>query len=163
MDFAVLQEPQQDALHARTHLAQLVEEQRAAVGELQLPELVAMRAGEAAFHVPEQLRLEQRLGDAGAVHRHVFASAPLRMRVDVAGDDVLADAALAGDQHLGIAEGHARGVGEQLFHLLAGRDEFRFGLVSGRACERNRCHRLGPSCGHAKVRVTNAFRLVLKP
>ena len=141
MDFAVLQEAQQDALHARAHLPELVEEQGAAVGELQLAQLVAVGAGEAALHVPEQLRLEQRLGDAGAVHRHIFTSSSRRVGVDMPGDDVLAHAAFAGNQHLGVAAGDAGRVSEQLFYLLAGRDGLGFALVPVHHWIRDRCHR----------------------
>ena len=40
------------------------------VGDLELAGLVAIGAGEAALHVAEQLRFEQRFGQAGAVDRH---------------------------------------------------------------------------------------------
>ena len=69
LHLAVLEEPQQQRLHAQAHLADFVEEQRAAVRQLQLAELVAVGAGEAALHVAEQLRFEQRLGQARAVDR----------------------------------------------------------------------------------------------
>ena len=75
LDLAVLEEAQQQRLHAQAHLADFVEEQRAAVGQLQLAGLVAVGAGEAALDVAEQLRLEQRLGEAGAVDRDERAAA----------------------------------------------------------------------------------------
>src|SRR5262245_25536673 len=68
MDFSVFEEPQEERLHAQAHLPHLVEKQRAAMCELGLTALVAERAREAALHVAEQLRLEQRLGEARAVH-----------------------------------------------------------------------------------------------
>ena len=49
---------------AGRHLADLVEEQGAAVGLLEEARLVGDRARERAAHVAEQLRLQQRLGDA---------------------------------------------------------------------------------------------------
>ena len=64
---ALLQDAQQLALHAGRHLADLVEEQRAAVGDLEQAARVALGAGEGAAHVAEQRRFEQRLGDGGAV------------------------------------------------------------------------------------------------
>ena len=70
LDLAVLEKPQQERLHAQAHLADFVEEQRAAMRELELAALVAVGAGEAALDVSEELRLEQRLGQAGAVHGH---------------------------------------------------------------------------------------------
>ena len=70
LQLAGLEEAQQQALHAQRHLADFVEEQRAAVGHFELALLVAIGAGEAALHVAEELRLEQRLGQAGAVDGH---------------------------------------------------------------------------------------------
>ncbi len=70
LDLAVLEKPQQQRLHAQAHLADLVEKQRAAMRELELAALVAVGAGEAALDVSEELRLEERFGDAGEVHRH---------------------------------------------------------------------------------------------
>src|SRR5205814_2092406 len=68
LDLALLQDAEQLALQRQRHIADLVEEERAAAGELEatLPRL--RRAGEGAFHMPEQLRLEQVLRDRGAVH-----------------------------------------------------------------------------------------------
>ena len=53
----------------RRHLADLVEEERAAVGLLEEALLVAQRAGEGAALVAEQLALEQVLGQRAAVDR----------------------------------------------------------------------------------------------
>ncbi len=76
LDLTVLEEAQQERLHAQAHLADFVEEQRAPVRLLQLADLVAIRAGEAALHVTEQLRFEQGLGQAGAVDGDVRPLAP---------------------------------------------------------------------------------------
>ena len=53
LDFAGLEEPQQQRLHAQAHLADFVEEQRAACASCELSRLVAIGAGEAALDVPE--------------------------------------------------------------------------------------------------------------
>ena len=74
---------------------------------LQLADLVAIGAGEAALHVAEQLRFEQRLGQAGAVDRDERPAARGDSAWSVAGDEILADAALAGDEDLGVADGGA--------------------------------------------------------
>ena len=58
---------EQQALHARGRLADLVHEHRAAIRQLEDARAIAIRAGEAAAHVTEQLGLEQRLGQRGAV------------------------------------------------------------------------------------------------
>ena len=55
------------ACSGERHLADLVEEERAAVGQLERALRVARRAGERAALVAEQLALEQRLGEGGAV------------------------------------------------------------------------------------------------
>ena len=56
LNLAGLEEPQQQRLHAQAHLADFVHEDRAAVGRFEPASLVAMRVGEAALHVAEQLR-----------------------------------------------------------------------------------------------------------
>ena len=66
-DDPLLERAQQLHLQRERHLADLVEEQRAAVGRLELALLVGDRAGEGALHVAEQLALEQVLGDGAAV------------------------------------------------------------------------------------------------
>src|SRR2546422_11195418 len=68
--------------------------------------LAAGRASERALLVAEQLRLEQRLGQRRAVHRDERAATPRRAPVDGAGDELLARAALALDEHGGGAVRH---------------------------------------------------------
>ena len=67
LQLAGLEESQQQPLHPKCLLVHFVQEDRAHVGGLELAGFVAIRPGEAALHVPEQLRLEQRLGQPGAV------------------------------------------------------------------------------------------------
>ena len=59
LDLAGLEEAEQQGLHPQRHLADFVEEDGAAVGHLQQARPVAMRVGEAALHVAEQLGFEQ--------------------------------------------------------------------------------------------------------
>ena len=91
--------------------------------ELELAALVAVGAGEAAFDVAEELRLEERFGDAGAVHRHERRQPAAGVAMDVSRDHVFAHPALAGDQDLGRALRRPRGHGEQFRHGRAGDDE----------------------------------------
>src|SRR5690606_38930040 len=79
--------------------------------------------GKRAAGRAEELGLEQRLGDRGAVLDHERAAAPRRVAVDGAGAQLLADAALAGDEH-GVADA-ARAVElrEHLEHVLRAPDE----------------------------------------
>ena len=60
IDLALLQDAQQLGLQRRRQLADLVEEQRAAVGLLERPTLPLGGAGERAALVAEELALEQR-------------------------------------------------------------------------------------------------------
>ena len=74
---------------------------------------VALRAREAAAHVPEQLRLEQRLRHAGAIDRDERAWSAGWLPVDQMRHDFLADAALSSDQDFGVG---ARCVPDVLEH-----------------------------------------------
>ena len=60
LDLAGLEEAEQQGLHPQRHLADFVEEDGAAVGDLQQARPVAVRVGEAALDVAEQLGFEQR-------------------------------------------------------------------------------------------------------
>src|SRR5213079_3622399 len=78
----VLEDAQDLGLELERHVADLVEEQRAAVGELELAFLLLGRAGERALLVAEQLALEQTLRDGGAVDRDVRLARAWRQRMD---------------------------------------------------------------------------------
>ena len=97
-DDLLLDRPQELDLHGRRRLADLVEEERAAVGLLEEAALLAHRAGEGAALVAEELGLEQRLRQRAAVDRDELAVLADRGEVDRAGDQLLARAALARQQ-----------------------------------------------------------------
>ncbi len=80
-------------------VADLVEEQRAAVGVFDLPLRLLRRAGERAALVAEQLALEQVLGDRRAVERDELLVLARRQVVQAAREQLLAGAALAEQQH----------------------------------------------------------------
>src|SRR6185436_13591726 len=82
-----------------------VEEDRAAVGDLEEPETIAVGAREAAFDVAEERRLEERVRDAAAVDRDQRGPRPAAPLMNDSRDDFLADAALAGDQDLRVGSG----------------------------------------------------------
>ena len=84
------------------HVADFVEEDRAAVGLLELADLLLGRAGERALLVAEQLRLDQLLGNRGAVDLHEPLAAAQAVAVDRARDQLLAGAALAEQQDGGV-------------------------------------------------------------
>jgi hypothetical protein len=63
----LLQDAQEFGLRGEAHLADLVEEQHPACGQLDLTGLRLIRAGEGAALVPEELGFQQLLGERGAV------------------------------------------------------------------------------------------------
>ena len=126
LNLTVLQEPQQQGLHAQAHLTDFVEEQRAVVRELDLPLLVAVGAGEAALHVSEQFGLEEGFGQPGAVHRHERGRLAGRLVVNESRNHVLAHAALAGNEYLRGALCGPLGNREQFGHGTAGDDGRRY-------------------------------------
>ena len=68
-EFALLQDAQDFALERQRHVADFVEEKRAAVALLEAADARAGRAGERAFLVAEEFALEQLLGNGRAVDR----------------------------------------------------------------------------------------------
>src|SRR5439155_515742 len=67
LHFLVLQDAEQLRLHGRRRLADLVEEDGALARLLEEPAAVALGAGEGPAQVAEELALEERLGEGGAV------------------------------------------------------------------------------------------------
>src|SRR5216117_265801 len=77
----------------------LVQEQRAAVGQLEAAQPPLGGAGERPALVAEQLALDQRLGDRRTVDGDERPVAPVGKVVDRARDQLLAGATLAIDEH----------------------------------------------------------------
>src|SRR2546427_8595380 len=67
--------------------------------------LVAHGTGERSLAMPEHLRLQQPLGQGGAVHRHERSARATAVVVDELGDQLLATAALPGDEHRRVGRG----------------------------------------------------------
>ncbi len=64
---AVFEDAQQLGLHRQRHVADLVEKQRAFVGDFEQPLALGVGAGEGALDVSEQFAFEERLRQSGAV------------------------------------------------------------------------------------------------
>ena len=94
----LLQESQQLGLQARRHLADFVEEQRAALGHLDAPRLIADGAGEGALGVAEELAGQKLLGEGGAVDRYEGALAPRAFQVHRPREHALPGSVLAAEQ-----------------------------------------------------------------
>src|ERR671916_3197625 len=89
-DLARLQEPEQLDLDALVQLAHLVQEERAAVGDLEEPLAMRVGAGERPLAVAEQLALDEVLGQGAAVDRDERVRGAAALVVEVAGDQLLA-------------------------------------------------------------------------
>ena len=102
-----LEDLQQLDLEVRAHLPDLVEEEASPIGELEQPLLADPRVGEGPLLVAEELGLEQLARNRRAVDLEEGPVGERAHVVDVAGDHLLARAALALDQHARrVAHGH---------------------------------------------------------
>src|SRR5262245_7322526 len=127
IDLAILQGAQQLDLRVEWQLAHLVEEQRAAVGLLELADALVDGARERAPLMAEQNALDQVLGDGAAVDGDEGLCLALALALDGARDQLLADAALALDQHGDIGGGGAATKSDRTGHGRAADDEVREG------------------------------------
>ena len=132
LQLAGLHESEQQSLHPHRHLADFVEENRPLICELELPGLVAIGPGEAAFDVAEQLRFQQRLGKAGAVDGDKRPVPAWALGVDGIGHELLADAAFAGDEHFGVGPRDALDLLFELDHHAAGAGQLNVAVVPHR-------------------------------
>ena len=112
----LLQHPQQLDLEGRAELAHLVEEQRAAVGQLETALLVADGPGERSAHVPEKLGFQDGLRQGPAVDRHEGPGLAPALVVDGPRHQLLAGPALAGDHHRVVGGGHLADGLEDVLH-----------------------------------------------
>jgi hypothetical protein len=108
LDLLLLQRAQQLALQRQRHVADLVEEQRAAVGELELAvAALAVGAGVGAGRDAEELGLEQGLGHGGDVDADEGPRRAPAGGVDGLRQQLLAGAGLAQQQHRAVGDRHA--------------------------------------------------------
>src|SRR5262249_33508400 len=98
LEAMLLEEAEELALQLRRQLADLVEEDGAARRGLEPPGLVLPRTREGAFHVPEELALDQVLGERRAPDRDERSGRARAPAVDRRREHVLSGAALAGEQ-----------------------------------------------------------------
>ena len=101
-------------LEAGAHLADLVEHERALVGGLELADLPLRGAGEGARSWPNNSLANRSADSAAQLRQTKTLSCAGTVVMDGPGDQFLAHAALAADQHGGVAGG---GAGDLLGHL----------------------------------------------
>jgi hypothetical protein len=142
-DLALLQDAQQLRLQARRRLRDLVQEERAAVGDLEEALLVGDRAREGAALVAEELALEDALGERGAVHGHEEAVRTRAPVVDGARDQLLARARLALDQDGAAVRRHLVDERQHLVHDRLADDAAGIGGRPGSVLGGEPCSRAG--------------------
>jgi hypothetical protein len=106
LDREILDGPKQFGLRRQREVRYFVEEQRAAVGRLELASSAADTGGRAILDA-EQLGLEQRFDERGAIDGDEGAVASPAQFVDLARDELLSDAAFAFEQHREVGDRHA--------------------------------------------------------
>src|SRR5262249_11440335 len=102
LDDLFLQRTQDLGLRLDAHVADFVEEERAARGRLELAAPIRDRAGERALDVTEELGFDQLLGDGGAVHFDERPGFPVPEPVNLPRDELLARAVFPGDEHTAV-------------------------------------------------------------
>ena len=115
LEGALAEKPQQLDLRRLVDIADLVEEQRAALGLLEPPDATLVRAGECPLLVAEQLALKQRRRQRSAVHSNHRTPRARAKLVDRLGQKLLAGAALALDQD---SRPRRRHLPDDVHHLL---------------------------------------------
>ena len=131
LEAALLEHAQQLGLRDERQVADLVEEQRAVVGELEAARLAIVRAGERAFLVAEDLRLEQRVGERRAVDGLELVGAAAAQLVDHPRDDFLARSGRPEDQHRDVGLRGGPDPLEDDEHLLVAADHLAEALDGG--------------------------------
>ena len=104
----IFEHTQQFCLRSHGHLANFVEQDRAAFGQLEAAGAPFQRSGEGAFFVAEDLAFDQRFGNGCAVDGDERPVAARTQLMNSAGDEFLASAAGSGNQH-------GRGAGRNQF------------------------------------------------
>src|SRR5262249_14931910 len=98
-DLPFLEHPQQLRLKLRLERADLIQEQRAPLGQLELSEPPLERTRERASLVAEQFRLDERFGQRWEVDWNEWLLLAGALAVDGVCDEFLAGSAFARDQH----------------------------------------------------------------
>ena len=104
------------------------------VALLEFADALQARAGEGAAFVAEQFAFQQGFGDGRAVDGEEWLGAAPAVAVDGPGDELFAGAALAGDEHGGVAGRNLPDEFEHPLHRLAAADDAK--LVIFRLQER---------------------------
>src|SRR5262249_23191396 len=114
LELALLEHAQELDLNVHRHLPDLIQEDRASLGQFESPDPPLDRSGERAFLMAEQLAFDQPTRQRGAVDLDEWFIAAGAGRMDGAGKKFLAGTGLAGDEHGSIGLGHTADLREGL-------------------------------------------------
>src|SRR6266536_2386712 len=123
LHFSRLEHPKHLRLRPSGHVADFVQEDRAAVGLDEFSDLLAHRAGEGALLVPEELRFDELFRDRGAVDLDEGPAGDLGAFVDLPRHQLLARPALSHDQDRRGRRSRARNLRAKALHRSALADE----------------------------------------
>src|SRR2546428_5294199 len=110
LEDAGLQHAQEPPLYLQRDLADLIQKDRAAVGQLESPRLGRLRASESALLIAEQLALDQRRRKRRAVDDNEWAAIAQAALVNGVGEQFLARSCLSLQQNGRIGWGDVQGV-----------------------------------------------------
>ena len=110
LELPLLEHAEELGLEVGLEGGDLVQEERAAVSQLELPLFPLMGAREGAPLVTEEFGFNERVRDGSGIHGDEWHVAPRSLAVDGVGDELLARAALPGDQD---RRRRARDLGDQ--------------------------------------------------
>ena len=106
LELAILQDAEQLRLRRLVQIADFVEKDRAAVGQLELAAPERRRAGERPLLMAEELALDQLGRNRGAVHFHERTRGERAFAMDVGGQQLLAGPGLSRQQHADVGSRH---------------------------------------------------------
>jgi len=129
-ELLLLEHAQELRLQRRGDVADLIEEERAFVCQLESPDLLRDSAGERAFLVAEQLAFKQVEWNGGTIQLDERAPASGTEGVNRARDELLARAGLSLDENSGIRRGDTLDQGKYGFKRRASADDLLEANVS---------------------------------
>ena len=97
-----MQRAEEFHLHGRRDIADFVEEERTAIGILELADLAGVRAGESALFVSEEFGLDQRFGNGRAVDRDEAVILAGTVVMQGGGDEFFTRSGLTANQDGGV-------------------------------------------------------------
>ena len=105
LELPVLQEPEELGLEVLRQLADLGQQERAAIGEFELSLAALGRIGKGTLFVTEEQAFEQARSCRRAVHGEIRRVCPVARAENLVGDEILSRARFALDEHRGLGRG----------------------------------------------------------